>query len=168
MVQQDVFLFAGDLLFNIAIGDSKPERARAEAALSRIGALHIFAARGGLDMQVLERGANLSAGERQLVAFARALYRDPEVLILDEATANIDSETEAVLQTAVDVLLSQRTALVIAHRLSTIRRAHRILVFHRGRIVEQGSHGQLVALGGVYARLHQLQFAETENESLSA
>jgi ATP-binding cassette subfamily B multidrug efflux pump len=168
MVQQDVFLFAGDLLFNIALGDPAPDRARAEAALSRVGALPIFAARGGLDMRIVERGANLSAGERQLIAFARALYRDPEVLILDEATANIDSETEAVLQTAVDALVAQRTALVIAHRLSTIRRAHRILVFHRGRIVEQGSHAELVALDGVYARLYQLQFAEPEAEPLTA
>jgi ATP-binding cassette subfamily B multidrug efflux pump len=168
MVQQDVFLFAGDLLFNIAIGDDAPDRARAEAALARVGALPIFGARGGLDMRIAERGANLSAGERQLIAFARALYRDPEVLILDEATANIDSETEAVLQTAVDALLAQRTALVIAHRLSTIRRAHRILVFHRGRLVEQGSHAELVALGGVYARLYQLQFAQPQDEPLSA
>jgi ATP-binding cassette, subfamily B, multidrug efflux pump len=169
MVQQDVFLFAGDLLFNIALGDQAPDRARAEAALARVGATPIFAVRGGLDMQIAERGANLSAGERQLIAFARALYRDPEILILDEATANIDSETEAVLQSAVDTLLAQRTALVIAHRLSTIRRAHRILVFHRGRIVEQGSHAELVALDGVYARLYQLQFAETPaEESLSA
>jgi ATP-binding cassette subfamily B multidrug efflux pump len=168
MVQQDVFLFAGDLLFNIAIGDEAPDRTRAEAALVRVGALPIFAPRGGLDMRIAERGANLSAGERQLIAFARALYRDPEVLILDEATANIDSETEAVLQTAVDALLAQRTALVIAHRLSTIRRAHRILVFHRGRIVEQGNHAELVALDGVYARLYQLQFAEPQDEPLSA
>lgn len=168
VVQQDVFLFAGDLLFNIALGDPAPDRGRAEAALSRVGALPIFAARGGLDMRIAERGANLSAGERQLIAFARALYRDPEVLILDEATANIDSETEAVLQTAVDALLAQRTALVIAHRLSTIRRADRILVFHHGRIVEQGTHAELVALGGVYARLYQLQFAEAEASPLSA
>jgi ATP-binding cassette subfamily B protein len=112
---------------------------------------------------VAERGANLSAGERQLVAFARALYRDPELLILDEATANIDSETEARLQGAVEALLAGRTAVVIAHRLSTVRRADRILVFHRGRIVEQGSHAELLAQGGVYAKLYRLQFA-TEGE----
>ncbi|HEX6240996.1 MAG TPA: ABC transporter ATP-binding protein, partial [Polyangiales bacterium] len=99
--------------------------------------------------------------------FARALYRDPEILVLDEATANVDSETEAVLQNAVEALLERRTALVIAHRLSTIRRADRIVVFHHGRIAEQGTHAQLVALGGIYARLHRLQFASPEaRESL--
>jgi ATP-binding cassette subfamily B protein len=162
-VQQDVFMFSGDLLTNIALGDATPNRARAEIALERVGALSIFRERGGLDMTIAERGTNLSAGERQLLAFARALYRDPEVLILDEATANIDSETEARLQTAVDALVRGRTAVVIAHRLSTIRRADRILVFHRGRIVEQGTHLALMEQGGVYARLYQLQFANHES-----
>lgn len=160
-VQQDVFLFAGDLLSNIAIGDPTPDAARAEQALRRVGAYEMFRGRGGLALQVTERGANLSAGERQLVSFARALYRDPEILILDEATANIDSDTEAVLQSAVDVLLAERTAVVIAHRLSTIRHADRILVLHHGRLVEQGTHAELVARGGVYARLYQLQFASS-------
>jgi ATP-binding cassette subfamily B protein len=158
-VQQDVFLFAGTLLDNVCLGDDKPDRVRATLALERVGADAPFAARGGLEMAIRERGMNLSAGERQLVAFARALYRDPEVLILDEATANVDSETEARVTHAVDTLLEGRTAIVIAHRLSTVRRADRILVFHRGHIVEQGSHTQLIAAGGVYARLYQLQFA---------
>lgn len=162
LVQQDVFLFSGDLLSNIALGDATPDRARAARALEQVGATHLFADRGGLDMQVTERGNNLSAGEKQLVAFARALYNDPPVLILDEATANIDSETEARVQAALDQLLLGRTAVVIAHRLSTVRRADRILVFHRGRIVEQGSHAELLALGGVYARLCELQFARPE------
>jgi ATP-binding cassette subfamily B protein len=162
-VQQDVFMFSGDLLANIALGDATPHRARAEAALEQVGALSIFRNRGGLDMTIAERGSNVSAGERQLVAFARALYRNPEVLMLDEATANIDSETEARLQTAVDALLRGRTAVVIAHRLSTIRRADRILVFHRGRIVEQGTHTTLMEQGGVYAKLYQLQFANRDS-----
>jgi ATP-binding cassette, subfamily B, multidrug efflux pump len=161
MVQQDVFLFAGDLLSNIALGDAAPDRARAELTLRRVSAAHLFEGRGGLDMRIAERGMNLSAGERQLVSFARALYRDPELLILDEATANIDSETEARLQHAVDELLEGRTAIVIAHRLSTIRRVDRILVFHHGQIAEQGTHAELLALRGVYARLYQLQFAES-------
>ncbi len=161
VVQQDVFLFAGDLLSNIALGDAAADRARAEACLLRVSAAHLFEARGGLDMRISERGMNLSAGERQLVSFARALYRDPELLILDEATANIDSETEARLQHAVDELLEGRTAIVIAHRLSTIRRVDRILVFHHGQVVEQGSHAELLSLRGVYARLYQLQFADS-------
>jgi len=161
VVPQDVFLFTGSLLSNVALGDGTPDPARAEAALSRIGAFQIFAGRGGLEMPITERGMNLSAGERQLIAFARALYRDPQILILDEATANIDSETEARLQHALEALLKGRTAIVIAHRLSTIRRAERVLVFHRGRIVESGSHGALVAQGGVYARLVRLQFSHT-------
>lgn len=160
VVQQDVFLFSGSLLSNIALGASEPDHVRADACLRRVSATHLFEARGGLGMRIAERGMNLSAGERQLVSFARALYRDPELLILDEATANIDSETESRLQLAVDELLAGRTAIVIAHRLSTIRRVDRILVFHHGQIVEQGSHAQLLALRGVYARLYQLQFAE--------
>jgi len=161
VVPQDVFLFTGSLLSNVALGDAAPDPVRAEAALSRIGAFQIFAPRGGLAMPITERGMNLSAGERQLIAFARALYRDPQILILDEATANIDSETEARLQHALEALLRGRTAIVIAHRLSTVRRAERVLVFHRGRIVEAGSHGALVAQGGVYARLVRLQFSGT-------
>jgi ATP-binding cassette subfamily B protein len=129
-------------------------------ALERIGALELFERReGGLDSPVLERGHNFSAGERQLIAFARALYRDPPILVLDEATANIDSDTEARLQRALEGAMKDRTALIIAHRLSTIRAANWIVVFHKGRVVEQGTHEELLALGGVYSRLHRLQFA---------
>jgi ATP-binding cassette subfamily B protein len=168
VVQQDVFLFSGDLLSNIALGDAAADRERAEACLRRVSAAHLFEARGGLDMRVAERGMNLSAGERQLVSFARALYRDPELLILDEATANIDSETEARLQHAVDELLEGRTAIVIAHRLSTIRRVDRILVFHHGQVVEHGTHAELLAARGVYARLYQLQFAEDAQPAVAS
>ena len=110
----------------------------------------------------IEQGFSLS-GERQLLAFARALYRDPAVLVLDEATANVDSETEARLQGAVIELVGGRTSIVIAHRLSTIQHADRILVFHGGRIVEQGSHAELIARDGVYARLHRLQTEATSS-----
>ncbi len=168
VVPQDVFLFTGNLLDNVALGAAAPDRVRAEAALARIGAYGRFANRGGLDMPITERGMNLSAGERQLIAFARALYRDPQVLILDEATANIDSETEATLQHALEELLKGRTAIVIAHRLSTIRRAERVLVFHRGHIVESGSHAALVTQGGVYARLVRLQFAHAAETAHAA
>ncbi|HSN99411.1 MAG TPA: ABC transporter ATP-binding protein [Candidatus Nanopelagicales bacterium] len=160
VVPQDVFLFPGTVLTNIAAGDAAPDRERVVQALQRIGALELFERReGGLDAPVLERGHNFSAGERQLIAFARALYRDPPILVLDEATANIDSDTEARLQRALEGAMKGRTSMVIAHRLSTIRAADRIVVFHRGRVVEQGTHDELIALGGVYSKLHRLQFA---------
>jgi ATP-binding cassette, subfamily B, multidrug efflux pump len=166
VVPQDVFLFPGTIAGNVAAGEAEPDRARVEQALRRVGALEVFEAReGGLDARVGERGVNFSAGERQLLAFARALYRDPEILVLDEATANVDSDTEARLERAVESVIEGRTALVIAHRLSTIRRADRIIVFHKGRIVEQGSHEELLARGEVYARLHALQFAREAVEA---
>jgi ATP-binding cassette subfamily B protein len=160
VVPQDVFLFPGTVAENIAAG-ATPDRARVVRALERVDALALFERReGGLDAQVGERGSAFSAGERQLIAFARALYDDPEILLLDEATANVDSETEARLSRAVERALEGRTAIVIAHRLSTIRASDRIVVFHKGRIVEQGTHETLLAENGVYARLHALQFAE--------
>lgn len=162
VVPQDVFLFPGTVASNIAAGDPEPDMEKVTRALRRIDALDLFERReGGVLAPVLERGANFSAGERQLIAFARALYRDPPILILDEATANVDSDTEARLQRALDGAMKNRTALVIAHRLSTIRAADRIVVFHRGRVVEQGTHEALLAHDGVYARLHKLQFSRT-------
>jgi ATP-binding cassette subfamily B protein len=159
VVPQDVFLFAGTVLSNIAMGDALPDATRAESALRRIGAFELFERRGGLLAQVNERGSNFSAGERQLLSFARALYRDAPVLILDEATASVDSDAEARLQRALDVVMKERTALIIAHRLSTIQAADRIIVFHKGQVVESGTHAELLAQGGVYARLYRLQFA---------
>lgn len=158
VVPQDVTLFPGTIATNIAAGPS-PDLGKVEAALRRIDALELFQARpGGLYAPVDERGDNFSAGERQLIAFARALYRDAEILVLDEATASVDSNTEARMQHAMNELLEGRTALIIAHRLSTIRAADRILSFHHGRLVEQGTHGELLAKGGLYARLHGLHF----------
>jgi ATP-binding cassette subfamily B protein len=142
------------------MSDPKPDRKRAEEALRRVGALEIFQRRpDGLDARVDERGANFSAGERQLIAFARAVYRDAPILVLDEATASIDSDTEARLQGALAAVMDGRTAIVIAHRLSTIRAVDQIVVFHKGRIVEQGSHDELLARKGVYERLYRMQFA---------
>lgn len=159
VVPQDVYLFPGTVCSNIAAGET-PDRERVRQALERLGALDLFERRPqGIDCPVNEHGANFSAGERQLIAFARALYRDAPILILDEATANIDSDTEARIQRALEELMRDRTAVVIAHRLSTIRRADRIVVFHKGRVVEQGNHAELLELGGLYAKLHELQFA---------
>jgi ATP-binding cassette subfamily B protein len=172
VVPQDVFLFPGTVATNIAIGDTNADRARVEAALRRMDAYDLFARRpGGLDAKVDERGENFSAGERQLIAFARALYRDAPIVILDEATASIDSTTEARIQHALEELMKGRTALVIAHRLSTVRSADRILCFQHGRLVEQGRHEELLRQGGLYARLHQLHFArasESQPPNLAA
>ncbi len=160
VVPQDVFLFSGTVLSNIAMADAKPDRARATLALERIGALELFERReGGLDARVDERGANFSGGERQLLAFARALYRDAPILILDEATASVDSDTESRLQIALDAVMQARTSIVIAHRLSTIRAADRIIVLHKGRVAETGTHDELLTKGGLYARLYRMQFA---------
>jgi ATP-binding cassette, subfamily B, multidrug efflux pump len=160
VVPQDVFLFPGTIAENVAAGDPEPDRARVREVLDDVGALDLIERReGGIDARVNERGANFSAGERQLLALARALYRDPPIFILDEPTANIDSDTEARLGKALDAALAGRTALMIAHRLSTIKRAHRIVVMHQGRVLEQGTHDQLLELDGIYARLYRLQVA---------
>ncbi|HEX7664259.1 MAG TPA: ABC transporter ATP-binding protein [Polyangiaceae bacterium] len=177
VVPQDVFLFSGTILSNVAMSDDTPNRQRAAEAIARIGALEIFRRRGTdegktstedgwLDARVDERGANFSAGERQLLAFARALYRDAPILILDEATASVDSDTEARLQVALDAVMEKRTAVVIAHRLSTIKAVDRIVVFHKGKVVETGSHEELLAKEGVYARLYRMQFAHERQKEL--
>jgi ATP-binding cassette subfamily B protein len=165
VVPQDVFLFSGTVLSNVAVADPTPDRGRAEDALRRIGALELFARReGGLDARVDERGQNFSAGERQLIAFARAIYRDAPLLVLDEATASVDSDTEMRLHGALEEVIRGRTAVVIAHRLSTIRAADRIVVFHKGRVVESGTHDELLARQGVYERLYRMQFAHEQLE----
>jgi ATP-binding cassette subfamily B multidrug efflux pump len=169
VVPQDVFLFTGTVLTNVAMSDPQPDRERARRALERIGALDLFLRReGGLDAPVDERGANFSAGERQLLAFARAVYREAPILILDEATASVDSDTEARLQRALDAVMEGRTSIVIAHRLSTIRAADRIVVFHKGRVVETGSHEELFAKNGVYARLYRMQLSQERVHELEA
>lgn len=161
-VPQDVVLFPGSIASNVSAG-LEPDLARVESVLRRIGAWHLLGSRdGGLDAPVDEQASNFSAGERQLIAFARALYRDAPILVLDEATASVDSETEATLQAALRELLRDRTAIVIAHRLSTVRVADRILAFHKGRLHESGTHEELLSAGGLYSRLHQLHFARHE------
>jgi ATP-binding cassette subfamily B protein len=160
VVSQDVALFAGSVYDNVALGavarGQTATRAEVADALRRVGFDRLLARHpGGLDAPIGERGSNFSAGERQLLAFARALIRDPEILILDEATAHVDPEAEELIERGVDELMRGRTTLVIAHRLSTIRHADQILVFDRGTIVERGTHDELVSKGGVYATLER-------------
>ena len=131
-----------------------------DRALAEVGGARLAARLPrGLDEEVGERGAYLSMGERQILAFARALHYDPSILILDEATSSVDIETERAIQAALQRLLEGRTSLVIAHRLSTILDADRILVLHRGELREQGTHAELLARGGIYARLYELQYS---------
>lgn len=170
MVQQDVFLFNDDVAYNISLGESplREDPERLAQALRVVQAEEVVRARGGLEFPVGERGGNLSAGEGQLVAFARVAAREPTLLILDEATANVDSLTEQKVQAAIEQLLQGRSVLVIAHRLSTVRRADRILVLRDGQVAEQGTHEELLALGGLYAELVSMGFEEPEGEAAEA
>jgi ATP-binding cassette subfamily B protein len=158
LVLQEVFLFSGSVADNLSLEDPALDRARIEAAAREVHAdAFITRLPGGYDAPMQERGATLSAGERQMLSFARALARDPELLVLDEATSSVDVHTERLIQDALHRLLHGRTSLVIAHRLSTIADADRILVLHHGRVRERGTHAELIAAGGLYWRLHQLQ-----------
>jgi ATP-binding cassette subfamily B protein len=160
LVLQDVFLFSQDVSYNIRLGDHGLSDEDVRAAASRIGAApFIERLENGYAQKLGERGSSLSVGERQLVSFARALAFDPAILVLDEATSSVDSEIEAQIEEATNQLMEGRTYLVIAHRLSTVQGADRILVFHRGELSEEGTHRELLDHGGLYARLHELQFA---------
>lgn len=163
LVLQDVFLFSGTVAYNIRLGEESIDDARLRWAAAEVHALDfIERLPGGFDAVVRERGAGLSVGEKQLIAFARALAFDPRILVLDEATSSIDTETEQRIQMALERLLAGRTSIVIAHRLSTIRRADRILVLHKGELREQGTHQELLALRGIYYKLYLLQYKEQE------
>src|SRR3954471_14424867 len=163
MVLQDVFLFSGSVAANIRLGEERIDDERVRWAAGEVHALpFIERLEGGFDAAVKERGAGLSVGQKQLIAFARALAFDPSILILDEATSSIDTETEQVIQKALDRLLVGRTSIVIAHRLSTIQKADRILVLHKGEVREYGTHQELLAMRGIYYRLYLLQYKDQE------
>jgi ATP-binding cassette subfamily B protein len=163
IVLQDPFLFTGTLESNVKLGTETIDRAATENALREVGlGPFVTSLPQGVETPVTERGSTLSVGQRQLVSFARALAHSPKFLILDEATSSVDTKTELMIREALDRLIEGRTAVVIAHRLSTIQHAHRILVFHKGRLREQGSHQELLALRGIYYRLYQLQYKEQE------
>ena len=156
IVTQENFLFTGTVMENLKFG--RPGAADEEViqAATTLGVHELIARfQDGYQTKVGERGGNFSAGERQLLTFVRAMVAQPRILILDEATSAVDTRTERVIQHALEKLFARRTCFVVAHRLSTVRNAHRILVLSHGEIVEQGTHDQLLALGGHYARLHQ-------------
>jgi len=164
LVLQDVFLFSGTVASNIRLGDLDISDEQIRRAAEFVNAQRfIERLPDGYQTEVVERGATLSAGQRQLIAFARALAHNPEILlVLDEATSSVDTETEILIQDAVARVLRGRTSIIIAHRLSTIQNVDRILVMHKGRIVEEGGHRELLARGGIYTKLYQLQYRDQE------
>ena len=168
IVLQDVFLFSGDIASNVRLGNDQITDAQLREAVQQVHA-DTFISRlpQGYDAELRERGAGLSVGEKQLISFARALAFDPRVLILDEATSSIDTDTEILIRDAVERLMEGRTSLVIAHRLSTIQSVDKIIVMHKGEIREVGTHQNLLALRGLYWRLYQLQFYQDYKRSFS-
>jgi ABC-type multidrug transport system fused ATPase/permease subunit len=163
VVLQDVFLFSGDIMSNIGLGDESISSDRIRAAARVVGANRFIERMpGGYHEEVKERGATLSVGQKQLISFARALAYHPKILVLDEATSSVDTETELLIQAAIKKLLHGRTSIVIAHRLSTIQTANKIIVVHKGEVREMGTHQELLGLGGIYYKLYQLQYKEQE------
>lgn len=160
-VLQDVFLFSDTIYQNITLGDFTIDRQKVMAAAELVGARKfIERLPGGFDFNVMERGATLSVGQRQLISFVRAMVYDPGIIVLDEATSSVDSETEELIQHAIENIMEGRTAIVIAHRLSTIQKADKILVLDKGKIKERGTHEELLALNGYYTQLYNMQYKE--------
>jgi ATP-binding cassette subfamily B protein len=161
LVLQDVHLFSGTIAGNIRLGDDSIDDERVHDAARAVHA-HRFieSLPGGYNARVAERGATLSVGQKQLLSFARALAFDPAILILDEATSSVDTETELLIRSALRRVLAGRSAVVVAHRLSTIQDCDRILVLHQGEVRESGTHAELLRRDGLYTRLHELQFGD--------
>ncbi|WP_297335938.1 ABC transporter ATP-binding protein [Algoriphagus sp.] len=158
VVLQDVFLFSNTIYYNITLGNPDISREQVMEAADMVGARKfIERLPGGLDYNVMERGSTLSVGQRQLISFVRAMVYNPEIIILDEATSSVDTETEELIQESIEKMMKGRTSIVIAHRLSTIQKADQIIVLHKGEIVEQGTHDVLLEKGGFYTQLHQMQ-----------
>ena len=169
LVLQDVFIFSESVDFNIRLGRIDISQVRVREAARQVGAERfIEQLPGRYDAELGERGLSLSVGERQLLSFARALASDPLVLVLDEATSSVDSALEEQIEEAVETLMRGRTSIVIAHRLSTVQHATRILVLHHGEVAESGTHNELIEMGGLYSRLHELQFASGSGASSNA
>jgi ABC-type multidrug transport system fused ATPase/permease subunit len=163
IVLQDVFLFSGTIKTNINLNSAKITEEMVVEAAKTVGA-HKFISElpNQYDEEVMEKGATLSVGQKQLISFARALAYDPQILILDEATSSVDTETEMLIQKAIEKLLVGRTSIVIAHRLSTVQNADKILVMHKGELREMGTHQELLAKRGIYYKLYQLQYKDQE------
>ena len=156
---QDVFLFSGDYASNVRLRNGGISDEDVEGALEKVGFNRFLASLpNGIHTEVKERGATLSTGQKQLLSFARALAFDPDILILDEATSSVDTETEGLIQKALDELLRNRTSIIVAHRLSTIEKADRIIVLHRGKVREMGKHHELLQQRGIYYKLYQIQY----------
>ena len=162
VVLQDVFLFSSSIAYNIHLGDTEITHEQIVEAAKAVG-VHdfILSLPGGYDYEVMERGATLSVGQRQLISFVRALVHNPKIIVLDEATSSVDTESELLIQSAISTLMKGRTSVVIAHRLSTIRHANQILVMDKGEIKERGTHENLLKLNGLYAQLYHLQFSKS-------
>lgn len=164
VVLQDVFLFSDSIYNNITLRNPDISQEKVKEAASMVGVLpFIEQLPGGFDYNVMERGATLSVGQRQLISFVRAMVYDPKIIVLDEATSSVDTETEELIQQAIQKIMKGRTSIVIAHRLSTIQNVHKILVLDKGEIVEEGTHHQLLEKGGYYTHLYQIQYKEVEN-----
>ncbi len=163
VVLQDVFLFSGSIMDNITLGNPAISTEQVKHAAELVGAnKFIDNLPGGYNYPVMERGATLSVGQRQLISFVRAMVYNPNIIVLDEATSSVDSETEELIQSAIEKLMSGRTSVIVAHRLSTIQKANQIIVLDKGEVVERGSHEQLIQLNGHYAHLYHMQFKHAE------